>query len=100
MRTHRPRAERATGAAPGANPIPLVVPCHRVIAAAGGLGGSGGGLALKHRLLAMESARVRSGGLLQAIARRRSGRTREGKRPCPHPGRCRAAIVCDPPRMR
>jgi len=63
-RIGKPRAVRATGTANGANPIPLVIPCHRVIAADGGLGGYGGGLALKRRLLAMESARVRSGGLL------------------------------------
>jgi len=59
-----PNAVRATGTANGANPIALVVPCHRVIASGGGLGGYGGGLELKRRLLAMESARVRAGGLL------------------------------------
>jgi O-6-methylguanine DNA methyltransferase len=59
-----PRAVRATGTANGANPIALVVPCHRVIASGGRLGGYGGGLALKRKLLAMESARVRAGGLL------------------------------------
>jgi O-6-methylguanine DNA methyltransferase len=50
----RPRAVRAVGAANGANPVALVVPCHRVIAAGGRLGGYGGGLPLKARLLAME----------------------------------------------
>jgi O-6-methylguanine DNA methyltransferase len=50
----RPEATRAVGAANGANPLPLVVPCHRVIAASGELGGYGGGLELKARLLAME----------------------------------------------
>jgi O-6-methylguanine DNA methyltransferase len=60
----RPSAVRATGTANGANPVALVVPCHRVIASGGGLGGYGGGLALKRRLLAMESSRVRAGGLL------------------------------------
>lgn len=50
----RPRAVRAVGAANGANPLALVVPCHRVIAADGTLGGYGGGLELKARLLAME----------------------------------------------
>ena len=60
----KPNAVRATGTANGANPIPLVVPCHRVIASGGGLGGYGGGLPLKRRLLARESARVRAGGLL------------------------------------
>ena len=50
----KPRAVRAVGAANGANPLALVVPCHRVIAADGTLGGYGGGLELKARLLAME----------------------------------------------
>jgi O-6-methylguanine DNA methyltransferase len=49
-----PRAVRAVGAANGANPVSLVVPCHRVIASDGTLGGYGGGLELKARLLAME----------------------------------------------
>jgi methylated-DNA-[protein]-cysteine S-methyltransferase len=52
----RPRAARAVGQALAHNPVPLVVPCHRVIAAGGGLGGFGGGLALKRRLLALEGA--------------------------------------------
>jgi O-6-methylguanine DNA methyltransferase len=43
------------GAANGANPIPLVIPCHRVIARGGALQGYAGGLDLKARLLAMES---------------------------------------------
>jgi methylated-DNA-[protein]-cysteine S-methyltransferase len=53
----KPRAVRSVGAANGANPLALVVPCHRVIAADGSLGGYGGGLELKARLLAMESSR-------------------------------------------
>jgi O-6-methylguanine DNA methyltransferase len=52
-----PRAARAVGAAVGANPLPLVLPCHRVVAAHGKLGGFAGGLALKKRLLALEHAR-------------------------------------------
>jgi O-6-methylguanine DNA methyltransferase len=60
----KPKAVRATGTANGANPIPLIIPCHRVIASGGGLGGYGGGLPLKRKLLAMESSRVRAGGLL------------------------------------
>jgi O-6-methylguanine DNA methyltransferase len=52
----RPRATRAVGAANGANPVSLIVPCHRVIASGGRLGGYGGGLDLKARLLAMEQA--------------------------------------------
>jgi methylated-DNA-[protein]-cysteine S-methyltransferase len=51
-----PKAVRAVGAANGANPIPLVIPCHRVIARGGALQGYAGGLKLKARLLAMESA--------------------------------------------
>jgi len=52
----QPTALRAVGAANGANPLPLVVPCHRVIQADGRLGGYGGGLPLKKRLLALEQA--------------------------------------------
>jgi methylated-DNA-[protein]-cysteine S-methyltransferase len=51
-----PRAVRAVGAANGANPIPIVVPCHRVIGASGKLVGYGGGLPLKKRLLQLEGA--------------------------------------------
>jgi methylated-DNA-[protein]-cysteine S-methyltransferase len=51
-----PRAVRAVGAANGANPIPIVVPCHRVIGANGKLVGYGGGLPLKKRLLQLEGA--------------------------------------------
>ncbi len=51
-----PRAVRAVGAANGANPAPIVVPCHRVIGAHGNLVGYGGGLALKKRLLELEGA--------------------------------------------
>ena len=54
-------AVRAVGAANGANPLSLVVPCHRVVAAGGKLGGYGGGLALKKRLLAMEHAQPAAG---------------------------------------
>jgi len=53
----RPKAVRAVGAANGSNPVPLVVPCHRVIASDGTLGGYGGGLEVKQRLLAMERGR-------------------------------------------
>lgn len=52
----KPTAVRAVGAANGANPIPLVIPCHRVIARGGALQGYAGGLEMKARLLAMESA--------------------------------------------
>lgn len=55
-RVGRPAAVRAVGAANGANPIPLVVPCHRVVAKSGQLQGYAGGLEMKARLLAMESS--------------------------------------------
>ena len=50
------RAYRAAGNALGANPIPIVVPCHRVLHADGGLGGYGGGLDVKRFLLHLEHA--------------------------------------------
>jgi len=49
-------AYRAAGNALGSNPIPLIVPCHRVLATGGGLGGYGGGLDVKKRLLRLEGA--------------------------------------------
>lgn len=49
-----PRAVRAVGAANGTNPLPIVIPCHRVIGARGNLVGYGGGLPLKKRLLDFE----------------------------------------------
>ena len=51
-----PKAVRAVGAANGANPIPIVIPCHRVIGSTGRLTGYGGGLPLKKRLLTLEGA--------------------------------------------
>ena len=51
-----PRAYRAAGSALGANPIPLVVPCHRVLRSGGALGGYGGGLEVKEQLLRLEGA--------------------------------------------
>ncbi len=53
-RIGRPRAARAVGAANGSNPIPIVIPCHRVIGAAGDLTGFGGGLSVKRFLLELE----------------------------------------------
>jgi methylated-DNA-[protein]-cysteine S-methyltransferase len=50
----RPTAFRAVGQANGANPIPVVLPCHRVVASGGRIGGYGGGLPVKRRLLALE----------------------------------------------
>jgi len=63
-RVGRPSAPRAVGAANGANPIAIIVPCHRVVNADGKLGGYGGGLPLKKRLLALEHAQPRQGDLL------------------------------------
>ncbi|HEY7849281.1 MAG TPA: methylated-DNA--[protein]-cysteine S-methyltransferase, partial [Ktedonobacterales bacterium] len=51
----RPRAARAVGRANATNPLPLIVPCHRLIGANGALTGFGGGLDLKARLLAHEA---------------------------------------------
>jgi len=48
------RAVRAAGTACGRNPIPLIVPCHRVLRSGGGLGGYGGGLEMKRALLELE----------------------------------------------
>ncbi|HEV8229696.1 MAG TPA: methylated-DNA--[protein]-cysteine S-methyltransferase [Candidatus Limnocylindria bacterium] len=56
------RASRAAGAAIGANPIPIVVPCHRVVATDGTLGGYAGGLEAKRRLLQLERDAVPPGG--------------------------------------
>ncbi len=54
----KPDAARAVGSACGSNPIPVLVPCHRVVAANGKLGGFSGGLDWKRRLLALESPSI------------------------------------------
>ena len=54
-RIGRPKASRAVGAANGRNPIPIVVPCHRVIGSHGDLTGFGGGLDTKEALLRLEA---------------------------------------------
>jgi len=54
-RIGRPRAVRAVGAANGRNPLPVVVPCHRVIGSTGDLTGFGGGLDTKEALLRLEA---------------------------------------------
>jgi methylated-DNA-[protein]-cysteine S-methyltransferase len=51
-----PRAFRAAGTALGSNPLPIIVPCHRILQSGGGLGGYGGGLEMKQRLLKLEGA--------------------------------------------
>jgi len=53
-RSGSPKASRAVGSAMATNPIPIVVPCHRVIRTGGALGGYGGGLEMKRHLLALE----------------------------------------------
>lgn len=53
----KPKAVRAVGAANGSNPLPIIVPCHRVIGHNGRLTGFGGGLPTKHFLLNLEGAR-------------------------------------------
>jgi len=52
----KPKAARAVGQALGRNPLPLIVPCHRVLAADGGIGGFSGGVEMKKYLLAHEMA--------------------------------------------
>jgi methylated-DNA-[protein]-cysteine S-methyltransferase len=54
-RIGRPRAMRAVGAANGRNPIPIIIPCHRVIGSSGDLTGFGGGLDIKEALLRLEA---------------------------------------------
>ena len=54
----KPKTMRAVGGACGANPIPLLVPCHRVLAANGKIGGFSGGLGWKEKLLAREGVSV------------------------------------------
>ena len=51
----KPQAMRAVGQALGKNPLPIIVPCHRVVASDGGLGGFGGGVELKRHLLRLEA---------------------------------------------
>lgn len=58
QRVSRPRGARAVGQALASNPVPLIVPCHRVVASDGSLGGFTAGLAWKTRLLEMEAQRA------------------------------------------
>lgn len=60
QRVGKPTAMRAVGAANGRNPLPIVLPCHRVIGADGALTGFGGGLPTKQFLLELEGAQPRS----------------------------------------
>ena len=63
-RAGSPGAARAVGAAMAANPVPVVVPCHRVVESSGGLGGYTGGLSYKRKLLAHEGVEVAEQGVL------------------------------------
>jgi methylated-DNA-[protein]-cysteine S-methyltransferase len=58
-RIDNPKAVRAVGLANGSNPIPIIVPCHRVIGSDGSLTGFGGGLSTKQKLLDLESKQLR-----------------------------------------
>lgn len=55
---NRPGAQRAVGSANGKNPLPIIIPCHRVIASNGELGGYSAGLKIKQELLALEGRLV------------------------------------------
>ena len=54
-----PNASRAVGLANGSNPIPIIIPCHRVIGSNGKLTGYGGGLPIKEKLLALEQGQLK-----------------------------------------
>lgn len=58
-RIGNPKASRAVGLANGSNPIPIIIPCHRVIGSNGKLTGYGGGLHIKEKLLALEKKQIR-----------------------------------------
>src|SRR6476646_3956797 len=58
-RVGNPNASRAVGLANGSNPIPIVIPCHRVIGSNGKLTGYGGGLPIKEKLLSLERRQLR-----------------------------------------
>jgi methylated-DNA-[protein]-cysteine S-methyltransferase len=58
VRVGNPKAVRAVGLANGSNPIPIIVPCHRVIGSNGSLTGFGGGLGMKKKLLELENKQL------------------------------------------
>ena len=72
---------RAVGLANGANPLPVIVPCHRVIGADGSLTGFGGGLHIKRALLALEGAAC-----VSRSVQRHPGAARRGRRPSQRSG--------------
>ncbi len=77
-RVGRPRAIRAVGQANAANPVGLVIPCHRVIGSDGSLTGYGGGLYRKRWLLAHERRSVGGPAAARTLSRRRSVGPRSG----------------------
>ena len=60
-RIGEPNSARAVGGALGKNPVPIFIPCHRVVGSHGSLGGFGAGLNVKERLLALEAGQVTLG---------------------------------------
>jgi len=58
-RIRNPKANRAVGQALGANPVPILIPCHRVISSAGSMGGFSGGIGMKKQLLELEKGKLR-----------------------------------------
>jgi methylated-DNA-[protein]-cysteine S-methyltransferase len=83
-RAGRPGAARAVGRVMAKNPIPIVIPCHRVVAADGTLGGFSGGLSHKRALLALEGVRPLEGGWDSVGSAAQSARpsSRRSGRPC------------------
>lgn len=67
LRLDNPNGTRAVGAANGRNPLPIVLPCHRVIGADGALTGFGGGLPVKESLLRLEGALPEQPGLFSTF---------------------------------
>ena len=63
----RPKAVRAVGTAVGRNPVSFLIPCHRALQKAGGLGGYHWGLGVKRAMLAWEAARLDSARLRKAV---------------------------------
>jgi methylated-DNA-[protein]-cysteine S-methyltransferase len=72
----RPGAARAVGAANARNPVPIVLPCHRLVAADGALTGFAGGLEVKRALLAHEAGVMRAGAAAAGSARTRTSPAR------------------------
>jgi methylated-DNA-[protein]-cysteine S-methyltransferase len=61
LKMHKPKAQRATGSANGKNPIPIIIPCHRVITSDKKLGGYSGDIKLKEKLLKLEGHHFKDG---------------------------------------